>query len=57
MKVEELLEGKAGVKVAQSKATQKKLRDEGSMEEPGHYHRKGEDWESTKVIKPKKKGR
>lgn len=46
-------EGKAGVKVVQSKTTQKKLRASGEMEEPGHYHRKGEDWESTKVNKPK----
>ena len=47
-------ESKAGVKVAQSKGTQKKLRDSGMMEKPGHYHKKGEDWESTKVVKPKK---
>lgn len=53
MKVSELIEGVPGVKVAQSKATQKKLRAAGMMEKPGHYHKKGEDWESTKVIKPK----
>lgn len=55
MKMHEIVEGKAGVAVVQSKKTQKKLRDEGYMEEPGHYHKKGEDWESTKVVKPKKK--
>ena len=51
---EKVYETKAGVAVAQSKKTQKKLRASGHMEEPGHYHKKGEDWESTKVIKPKK---
>lgn len=50
-----LEEGKAGVQVAQSKKTQKKLRDAGYMEAPGHYHRKGEDWEDTRVRKPKKR--
>lgn len=47
-------EGKAGVAVAQSKATQKKLRDSGSMETPGHYHKKGGDWEDTTIVKPRK---
>lgn len=55
MKVDELLEGKAGVAVAQSKKTQKKLRKSGDMEKPGHYHQKGGDWEDTTVIQPKKK--
>lgn len=55
MKVQELIEGQPGVKVAQSKKTQKKLRKAGEMEAPGHYHKKGEDWEDTTVIKPKKK--
>lgn len=50
-----LEEGKAGVAVAQSKKTQKKLRDEGHMEAPGHYHKKGGDWEDTTVIKPKRR--
>ena len=56
MKVTELLdEGLPGIKVAQSKKTQKKLRDAGNMEAPGHYHKKGEDWEDQTVTKPKKK--
>lgn len=50
-----LEESKAGVAVAQSKKTQKKLRDAGHMEAPGHYHKKGQDWEDTTVIQPKKK--
>jgi hypothetical protein len=58
MKLHELLEGgPAGVKVAQSKKTQKKLRASGQMEAPGHYHEKGGDWENTTVIKPKKRTR
>lgn len=56
MKVDELFEaGLPGVKVVQSKKTQKKLRDAGEMEEPGHYHTKGKDWEDQTVTKPKKK--
>ena len=55
MKVAELIEGQPGVKVVQSKKTQKKLRDAGMMEKPGHYHKKGGDWEDTTVIQPKKK--
>lgn len=55
MKVHELLEGRPGVAVAQSKKVQKQLRDAGYMEAPGHYHKKGEDWEDTTVTKPKKK--
>lgn len=55
MKVSELLESRAGVKVVQSKATQKKLRDAGQMEAPGHYHKRGGDWEDTTVTQPKKK--
>lgn len=54
MKVSELLEGLPGVKVAQSKKAQKKLRKSGEMEAPGHYHKKGGDWEDTTVLKPKK---
>lgn len=58
MKVEELLEaGLPGVKVAQSKKTQKKLRKNGEMEIAGHYHKKGGDWEDTTVTQPKKKWR
>jgi hypothetical protein len=55
MTVNELLEGLPGVKVAQSKKTQSKLRKSGNMEAPGHYHKKGSDWEDTTVTKPKKK--
>jgi hypothetical protein len=56
MKVIELLErGLPGVKVAQSKKTQKKLRGSGEMEAPGHYHKKGGDWEDTTIHTPKKK--
>jgi len=50
MKIKELLEGQAGVKVVQSKKAQKKLRDA-----PGHYHKNGGDWEDTTVTQPKKK--
>ena len=50
MKVAELLESKAGVVVAQSKKTQATLRAAGTMEAPGHYHKKGGDWESTKIA-------
>ena len=55
MKVAELIEGQPGVKVVQSKKTQKKLRDANMMEKPGHYHKKGGDWEDTTVIQPKGK--
>ena len=55
MKIKELLEGQAGVKVVQSKKAQKKLRDAGQMEATGHYHKNGGDWEDTTVTQPKKK--
>jgi len=48
-------EGKAGVAVAQPKETISKLRKSGTMMPKGHFHKKGEDWESTEVTKPKGK--
>jgi len=51
----QMREGKAGVAVAQPKDTINRLRKSGTMMPKGHFHKKGEDWESTEVTRPKGK--
>jgi len=58
MKLDELLKGADGklgtgggkkTAPAQDKKTIKKMRGSGDIMPKGHFHKKGEDWESTKV--------
>lgn len=50
MKLDELVYPGPKTAAAQDKKTIKAMRASGTIMPKGHFHKKGEDWESTKVV-------